>query len=254
MLLCIAIFLLLGINYNHFVATCMWFQAVAYYGAHADKPNYDYLAHELHTIVRLNPKFQPVYYMAASALPWGMHSTRLSQDFTLQAMLEFPDDWRWAYYRGFNSYWFENNFKQAAHFFEISAQKPNAPNLVTSLALRMHAHTGSLQTGLQFLQGLLQKNNDSKLQAQLLKQYHMLQTEQELRNIEKLLARLPHRQRNAADLEQLKRLGYQLPTKLADGGSIEVLKDGSLLSSHAKKRFQLFIPKKHQGVKINAAH
>jgi len=161
-----------ALGYNHFAATWLWFEAIAYYGSNTDIIHYDYLAHELHTIIRLNPKFEPVYYMAASVFPWGTNTTNLSQSFTTQAMFEFPNDWRWAYYRGFNSYWFDHNNALAAHFFEISAMKPNAPPLVSSLAVRMHSDTGNIQTGLNFLKGLLQKKNDSKMQAQLLKQYH----------------------------------------------------------------------------------
>jgi len=244
----------IALGYNHFAATWMWFKTIAYYGSHTDTPNYNYLAHELHTITQLNPKFEPVYYMAASVFPWGTNNTTLSRPFVMQAMIEFPKDWRWAYYRGFNTYWFDRNSELAAHYFEISAMKPHAPPLVTSLALRMHSHAGNIQTGLNFLEDLLQKKNDPKLQAQLLKQYHQLQTEQQLRAIEALLTKLPQRHQDMSDLNHLRQLGYKFPNKLADGGKIQVLKDGSLLSSQEKKRFKLFIPKKRQGVQADAAH
>ncbi|MDQ6995262.1 MAG: hypothetical protein Q9M18_06665, partial [Mariprofundaceae bacterium] len=184
----------------------------------------------------------------------GTKNTILSQPFVLQAMIAFPNDWRWAYYRGFNSYWFDHNSEVAAHYFELSSMKPNAPALVRSLALRMHSHAGNLQTGLDFLKGLLQKKNDPKLQSELLKQYRQLRTEQQLRAIESVLASLPQRHFDRLDLKKLREMGYQLPKRLADGGHIQVLKDGSLLSSKAKKRFKLFIPTKRQGVEKHVAH
>ncbi|MDQ6973718.1 MAG: hypothetical protein Q9M10_02450, partial [Mariprofundaceae bacterium] len=107
---------------------------------------------------------------------------------------------------------------------------------------------------LDFLKGLLQKKNDPKLQDELLKQYRELKTEQQLRAIESLLTNLPQRHFDRSDLKKLRQLGYQLPKRLADGGHIQVLKDGSLLSSKGKKRFKLFIPKKRQGVENNVAH
>jgi len=239
----------IALGYNHFVATWLWFETIAYYGSHAEHADHAYLAHKLHSIVRLNPKFEPVYYMACSVFPWATQKTTLSQPFAMQAMLEFPDDWRWAYYRGFNVYWFEHRNKLAAHFFELSAMKPHAPPLVTSLALRMHSDAGNIQTGLNFLSRLLKNNNDAKLQAKLLQQYKQLKTEQELQSIEKLLSKLPQRHNNASDLTALRQLGYRIPSKLADGGVIHVLKDGSLLSSREKKRFKVFVPLKRQGDK-----
>ena len=237
-----------ALGYDHFMATWMWFQTSAYYGSHVEQTDYDYLAHLLNAIVQLNPKFEPVYYMAASVFPWGMGSTALSRPFVMQAMIEFPEDWRWAYYRGFNSYWFEHNDAQAAHFFEIAALKPNAPPLVSSLALRMRAQAGNIDTGLNFLKDLLQRKNDAKVQATLLQQYQTLLTEKQLQQLESLLKQLPARANNRSDLQRLQALGYALPEKLADGGQVLVLKDGSLLSSQAKKRFKLFVPaKRHKG-------
>ncbi|MDQ6995484.1 MAG: hypothetical protein Q9M18_07810, partial [Mariprofundaceae bacterium] len=105
-----------SLGYNHFAATWMWFKTIAYYGSHSEATNYSYLAHELHSIAQLNPQFEPIYYMAASVFPWGTKNTILSQPFVLQAMIAFPNDWRWAYYRGFNSYWFDHNSEVAAHY------------------------------------------------------------------------------------------------------------------------------------------
>ena len=236
-----------AVGYDHFVATWRWFQTSAYYGADIDHVNYNYLAYLLHAIVSLNPKFEPAYYMSASVFPWGMNSTKLSKPLVMQAMIEFPQDWRWPYYLGFNSYWFEHDDQQAAHFFELSSMKSNAPPLVTSLALRMRSQTGNLDVGLRFLKDLLQQKNDAKVQASLLSQYKMLQTEQQLRAIESLLLKLPERTHTVEDLQQLRQRGYQLPEKLSDGGNIRVLKDGSLLSSHTTKRFKLFVPPKRKG-------
>jgi len=243
-----------NMGYSNLIATYLWFQTVAYYGTNDIKIDHIYLTSILHNITILNPKFQPTYYMAALVLPWDTQSTTLSRPFVMQAMLEFPKEWTWSYYRGFNAYWFEHNSELAAHFFEISARKPNAPPLVTSLALRMHSHAGNIQTGLNFLKVLLQKKNDPKLQKKLLTQYQQLQTEQQLRAIERFLEKIPQRHFDTSDLTRLHQMGYKLPNKLADGGRIQVLKDGSLLSSKTKKRFKLFIPKKHQGIPSHATH
>jgi len=237
----------LNLGYHRLAATLLWFKANAYYGSHYKKNSYAFLAELFQQIVSLNPKFEPVYYMAASIFPWNTNSTQLSKSFTQQAMIEFPNDWRWPYYRGFNAYWFDHDYKQAAHYFELSSDKPNAPALVSSLAARMHAQTGSIDTAIHFLARLLQNKNDTATHAALLQQYKQLQTEKQLQQIESWLKTLPNHQRSLQDIQKLKRLGYPIPEKLIDGGNI-IFINNQPVSSKSKKRFKLFIPPKRQGV------
>jgi len=237
----------LNLGYHNLAATLLWFKANAYYGFHNKKNSYAFLAELFQQIVSLNPKFEPVYYMAASIFPWDTNSTQLSKGFIQQAMIEFPNDWRWPYYRGFNSYWFEHNYQQAAHYFELSANKPNAPALVSSLAARMHAQTGNIDTAILFLERLLQNKNDSHTHNLLLKQYKQLQTEKQLAQLDHWLSNFPKEEKNQQALEKLKRLGYPIPEKLMDGGSI-VFINHQPVSSKTKKRFKIFIPPKRQGV------
>ncbi len=236
----------ISMGYAHLMATLLWFNTSAYYGAHTENTDYHYLAHLLHTINTLNPDFEPPYYMAASVFPWGMNSSALSKPFVQQAMITFPHDWRWAYYLGFQTYWFDHDYTLAAHYFELSASKPNAPASMTSLALRMHSHSGNIDVGLKFLESLLKRNNSSDVQAKLQQQYLALATEQQLQRIESWLKALPKRSHDMQDIQRLRALHYPVPNTLADGGHIRMLDDGSLRSSKSDKRFQLFIPKKHQ--------
>jgi len=237
----------LTISYNNFFATFLWFQTTAYYGSHLDTANYDYLSHQFNTITTLNPRFKSAYYMAATVLPWNTGSTKLSSPLVLKAMVKFPNDWRWPYYRAFNTYWFEHNYQQAGHYFELSATKPNAPPLVSSLAARMRAETNNIDTAINFLARLLHNKNDSNTHTALLRQYKQLQTEKQLQQIEQWLKAL-HQQFNLKSIQYLKKHGYAVPSKLADGGHIIFKNDGTLVSSKSKKRFQIFIPPKRQGV------
>jgi len=237
----------LSFGYKNMLATLFWFKTNAYYGANIQKTNYNFLAELFHVITTLNPKFEPVYYMAASILPWNTGSTKLSNPFTLKSIVEFPYDWRWTYYRGFNAYWFEHNYQQAAHYFELSSTKPNAPPLVSSLAARMRAETNNIDTGINFLARLLQNKNDSNTHHALSRQYKQLQTEKQLRQVEQWLKTLPHHQFNLKSIQYLKEHGYPIPAKLADGGTI-IFINNQIVSSKIKKRFKVFIPPKYQGV------
>jgi len=237
----------LSLGYDNLFATLIWFKASAYYGDQRTKTNFNYLSSLFHKIILLNPKFEPVYYMAAATFPWGTNSTQLSKIFIQKAIIEFPSDWRWPYYRAFNAYWFEHNYLQAGHYFELSATKPNAPPLVSSLAARMRAETNNIDTAINFLARLLHNKNDSNTHTALLRQYKQLQTEKQLQQIEQWLKAL-NQQFNLKSIQYLKKYGYAVPSKLADGGHIIFKNDGTLVSSKSKKRFQIFIPPKRQGV------
>jgi len=237
----------ISMGYNNLSATFTWFKTNAYFGSHINDTDYNYLARFFHTIITLHPKFEPVYYMSASVFPWNTGSTKISKPILLKAMIEFPNDWRWAYYRGFNSYWFEHDYQQAAHFFELSSHKPNAPSLVSSLAARMHAQAGSIDTALTFLARLIQNKNDSNTHKALMRQYKQLKTEKQLQELEKWLSMLPENQRNLQGVRQLRKQGYAIPERLEDGGYI-IFVEGEPVSSLSKKRFKVFVPPKHQGV------
>lgn len=238
-------------GYNAALATLHWFYLIntlgGYDASEKKEEFYINLAKELDLITRLNPRAEHAYYMAATILPWETHSTILSQPLLDRAIKNMPNAWQWPYYKGFNAYWFGHDYQKAARYLELSARQPNAPTMIRSLAIRMHTQAGNIDTAINFLNQLLQKNNNSTTSPILLKQYKRLITEKQLRNIDNLLTLLPDNQHNQDGLKALETQSHHIPKLLEDGGTI-IFINNQPVSSIDNKRLKIFIPPKRQGV------
>jgi len=238
----------LTLGYNNLVATMLWFKLINDfdYNAQSNSPlDYAYLASQLNTIVEINPNANHAYYMAATLLPWATNSTQYSAQLLDKAIQLQPNEWQWAYYRGFNSYWFDHNYQLSAHYLDLASTKPNAPKIVKNLALRMHAQAGTIDTALTFLAQLIHNETEPQTKKELLHQYTKLKTEKQIQNIEALLKK-EHLTINMANFYFLKK-HYKIPDTLADGGHIIQGEHGTLTSSKTTKRFKIFMPPSRKG-------
>ncbi|MBL4775995.1 MAG: hypothetical protein JKY87_08105 [Mariprofundus sp.] len=231
----------ISLGYNNFIANILWIQTVNYYGEQQEHVDYNILSNKLHSIIALNPYAEHAYYIAASILPWGTKSTTLSQPIIQQAMQHLPNDWRWPYYYGFNAYWFEQDTKTAVHYLSLAAAINGAPAIIASIALRMQAEHGDIDTALIFLERLIHEKQDVRMRNQLIAQRKVLLTEKSLRTVDQWLNALKQRSNNQNDLQQLRAKGYPIPTILPDGGHLHINNNGEVVSSIAKKRFKPFV-------------
>ncbi len=238
----------LSLGYNNLIAVFQWFSFINEFGAKdvADQ-SIPHLIQQLTKITNSNPKNPAPYYVAATVIPWQAQTARPSEPLLIKAMIEFPDDWQWSYYRGFNAYWFDHNIAQASRLLELSARKQNAPPIVLSLALRMKAKSNQIDSAIMFLQSLIRQHNDPKVQKQFIQQMQLLQTEKVLRQIDQALHTLPRRSFTPDDLVRLQQKNYPLPTTLPDGGEIVMDHNGNIFSSKHPKRFTIFTHAKKNG-------
>ncbi len=231
------------LGYQNTYSAILWVQTIAYYGAFLDKSDFKYVSQLLQSITILNPKAEHAYYMAAALLPWSTHSTSLSKALVNRAILNFPKDWRWTYYRGFNAYWFDHDMKTAAKYMSLAAGLPDAHPIVASLAARMQAEGADLNTALAFLATLYNEKQDPALKKQLENQIKAIQTEKILRRVDQLLAKTPAWQHGKRDLNTL---GVHFPKALPDGGHVILNAEGVPVSSISRKRFKVFVPPKRK--------
>ena len=236
----------LTLGYQNAYASVLWLKTISYYGGKLENSDFTHIAQLLETITDLNHRAEHAYYMAATILPWSTSSTALSSPLVNKAMLYFPSDWRWPYYRGFNAYWFDHDFKEAGTLLTRAAKLPLAPPIIASLALRMQAEAGQLDTGLLFLENLIREQQDKSIRNGLLKQRKVILTEKELRTLEQALATLPKQHHDRRDLIALQELGYPVPSRLADGGHIIFKENGQIISSVSRNRFKVYVPPRIQ--------
>lgn len=232
----------LALGYGNLYSAVLWMETIAYYGAYLDHADFEYLARMLTAISTLNPKADHAYYMAATVLPWSTSNTHLSRPLILKAMENFPKDWRWPYYAGFNSYWFDHDLKSAVAYMSQSSKLPGAPPIIASLAARMRLEAANLDAALIFLQTLLKNKQEASFRKYIQSQIRELETEKVLRRIDKMLSSIPLPQRNRKVLKSFGLENILLP----DGGHVVFDSDGLPVSSVSGKRFGLYVPPKRQ--------
>lgn len=230
------------LGYRNLYAEVLWIRTLSWFGAHVRHADYRYLAELLSAIVQLNPRAEHAYYMAGAVLPWNTGSTDLSAPLLEKAMQAFPDDWRWPYYQGFNTYWFDHDKAGAGRLLAQAAAKRGAPPSVMRLALRMQSSAGRLDSALLFVEQLLREKQDAHIRSQLESLRDTIRTEQVLRELDARLASLPHRFHDGRDMKLLRDTGEVIPDRLPDGGRIIMSDHGEPVSSVSGKRFRVFVP------------
>ncbi len=231
------------LGYRRMLAVLYWFDVIGNFGGKlADEADYSLLTEKLDTITTLDPYAGHAYYTAATTLTWQLHSTRLSGPLLERGIRMMPEEWRWPYYRGFYSYFFDHDDAVAARYLAMAARRPGVPAVLIRLAGKMRAARAGLDTAQLFLEQMLKKRQDPEIRAQLESEIKKIRTERVLRELERRLAVHPGWHGDVARLEQL---GIDLPDTLPDGGKVVFDDHLRPVSSVEKRRYRLFQPPKN---------
>lgn len=235
------------LGYDRAMAKLLWMRTLAYFGGHyATDQDYRYLAYMLDVITRLNPRFEPAYYMGAVTLPWMVSAFEESASLLIRAMNYLPEDGIWPYYLGFNQYLFADNRPAAEHYLARAVSRGYINRFSTALAAKMRAEAGSLEAARDFLLQVLQNKQDENLKEYLLKEVRAIETEIVLHHVERLLQTLHVRTHSKQDLNALAHAGWKFPDILPDGGKIDIRPNGEVYSTANPKRYRLHVSKKQR--------
>ncbi|MDX8413452.1 MAG: hypothetical protein R8J85_05135 [Mariprofundales bacterium] len=153
-----------------------------------------------------------------------------------------PNEWRWSYYLGFYSYFFDHNTQMADKYLTIAIQHAEVPPMLIGLASKIRAAHTSLDTALLFLQQMLNKKQNPTLKSKLKEEIKRIRTEKVLRTLDAITTNIPDWN---GDPQQLRDIGVHLPNTLPDGGHIIFDQQHHPMSSAANKRYQLFQSPSH---------
>jgi len=234
-------------GYDNMVSSLMWVHLISYYGGELHR-SYKYLSGLIDRITTLNPLAEHAYYVAATSIPWGTGSTELSDYIIDRAIVEMPDDWRWPYYRAFNAYWFNQDYKTAGRFMKMASER-DAPPMILNLALRFSVNANEIEPAIIFIQQRLNEATDEDMYNDLYIKLLDLVTEREIRRIESELERRGMTT-SIISLKALHKSGIKVSRKLPDGGFLKITEEGLLVSSKRNKRFSIInsnnFNKRHQ--------
>jgi hypothetical protein len=121
---------------------------------------------EINAINLLDPYFKEPYVYAGPVLPAYQKPIQNVQKILQKGMQKLPHAWDIAFLYGFNSFYYEKNFTQAAWALQQAAQQKNAPPSVALLATRLAIEAGVPQEAIA-LSRAFEKNTSDPAQKKI---------------------------------------------------------------------------------------
>ncbi len=143
-----------SLGFQNVVADTYWIRAVVYYGGKRRLPgterDFRLLDPLLTFVTTLDPRFKVAYRFGAifltEAYPDGPGRPDLAIALLQRGLAANPTAWEYAHDIGFVNYWWLQDYKAAAHWFEKGGQLLGAPSWLAPLAATTLAQGGDRQS------------------------------------------------------------------------------------------------------------
>jgi hypothetical protein len=151
----------LTLGFSNLAADILWIRAIGYFGGHAlSDHEYPWLFHILDQVITLDPPFRYPYLFGGIALAVERESGEESIALLTKGMAQYPGDWRFPFYIGFNAFYHLHDAERAALYMRHAATLPGAPEYVSRLAASLLATSGRLAAAVRFLETLAEGTRD----------------------------------------------------------------------------------------------
>jgi tetratricopeptide (TPR) repeat protein len=150
------------------LADIHWIGAVAAAGEKAETDQgAERLYHLLDRVVTLDPHFEPAYQYGALLLSIRAARPDLGNRLLLKARKQFPDNWEYPFYLGFNRFYYQSDFIGAADLFEAAAVQGGAPPFLSALAHRFRDQEHNVDEAKALLRRIIKVSNDPTVRHRL---------------------------------------------------------------------------------------
>jgi hypothetical protein len=158
----------LTLGFSNLAADALWIKAIAYFGGHAlTDREYPWLFHILDMVTTLDPPFRYPYVFGGIVLSVEAESSDKSIALLSKGMLQYPGDWRFPFYIGFNCFYHQQNPEKAAAYMRYAASLPGRPQYLPRLAASLMAESGRLQAALFYLETMAAGSRDENERAMI---------------------------------------------------------------------------------------
>ena len=158
----------MALSYDSLVADVYWIRAIQHYGGtkRSEDPdkNYALLYPLLDLTTSLDPLFNTAYQFGAIFLseppPGGPGRPDLAVALLQKGIKAEPDNWWLEHSLGFVYYWWYQDFKTAAYWFDAASKRPGAPSWMAPLAAVTLTHGGNRQASRQLWMHIAQTESN----------------------------------------------------------------------------------------------
>jgi hypothetical protein len=163
-----------SLSYAAITADVYWIRTLQHYGrtklATSGPKQYDLLYPLLDLTTALDPHFERAYRLGAVLLsepyPAGPGRSDQAIELLMKGLAAEPDSWQLMEDVGFVHYWFRQDYRTAAEWFDRASDAPHAPNWLRPLAAVTLAQGGSVQSSRTLWQRVLESADVEWLRVQ----------------------------------------------------------------------------------------
>jgi len=163
----------MALEFKGLTSDILLFKFMTFVGSRTDKiatfgeEQWGHINTTLQTITDLDPYFWDAYLFAEMFLALQAGRIKDANHLLQKARKNIPNEWRVPFYIGFNHYYFQKDYKQAAAYFMEASKLPGAQSYLANLAARLTVFTNQHQVGIIFLEEMITETNDNKMKASL---------------------------------------------------------------------------------------
>ncbi len=158
---------MMSLGHQTLMADLIWLQLIQYFGASIEqKVEQTHLFAYIDTLTSLDPDFEDAYVFSSYLLA---DQPEQAMKILKKGIETHPQSWRIPFQAGFIQYLKFKNYSLAAQYFQISAQRPNAPDLPNRFAAQLYKRTdadGHCQISIQLWQDAWEKAPNKELKEQ----------------------------------------------------------------------------------------
>jgi hypothetical protein len=160
----------LTLGFSNLAADVLWVRAVSYFGGHMlTDLEYPWLYRILVQVTTLDPPFTYPYIFGGMALALKAESVDESIAMLSRGMTNYPGDWRYPFYIGFNAFYNQRDPERAAYLMRYAASLPGSPEYLPRLAASLLAESGRLDAAVRFLETMAEGTRDESARANILR-------------------------------------------------------------------------------------
>lgn len=167
--------LMLPLEFDGITADILFLQTITFMGskigAHKSPTpaQWQLMDSMLHLITDFDGKFLDPYIFAEMMFPWQAGMVDEANILLLKAIKSLPNDYRPYYFLGFNYFYFQKDFNNAAKYLRKSAQLPDSPDYIKGLAARFSLYGNQTGLGIIFLDHLIKETSNETTRKYLKK-------------------------------------------------------------------------------------
>ena len=179
----------LTLGFSNLAADVLWVRAVSYFGGHilTDR-EYPWLYHILVQVTTLDPPFMYPYLFGGMALSLKPETGSESIAMLTRGMTNYPGDWRYPFYIGFNAFYNQRDPERAAGLMRYAASLPGSPEYLPRLAASLLAESGGVEAAVRFLETMAEGTRDESARENILRKIEDLRASRIPENAQGVLA------------------------------------------------------------------